>query len=878
MKKINFLFLGVVVCNLCFSQPRLTQSINAHWSFFKGDINQAAQQNFDDSDWKVVGLPHTWNDKDVLPDENRGYYRGVGWYRKHLNISKTNLEKRRYLHFEGAGQEVMLYINGSPVGTHVGGYSAFTFDVTDFLVKGDNVLAARVDNTPNPNIAPLSADFTFFGGIYRDVFLIETDQVHFNMLDHGSKGIFVTSSEVNENEAVLQIKGSVDNDTDESRKVSVRAIVYDETYKAVSEIEEKIKLTAYSSSSFDLQKKLKDIMLWSPAQPYLYTIEVQLREGDVTKDEVMSRTGFRWFRFDPSKGFFLNGQPLKLMGANRHQDYWGMGNALSNDQHRSDLELLKAMGGIFIRLAHYPQDPAVLDAADELGLLVWEEIPLVNEITLSEEHDQNAEVMLKEMIRQHYNHPSVILWGYMNEIYWAHRFLDEAVVTKHTDATVTLARRLEKVARAEDPSRYTAMALHNYPLYEASGIAEIPMVVGWNLYHGWYYDTYGDFGKFMDEQHKKHPGRVHIISEYGAGSDPRLHSTAPERFDFTVEGQKRFLESFLEQIQERPFIAGASVWNLIDFSSERRIDSNPHLNNKGLATTDRTPKDPYFLFQAALSQKPIIKIAETNWVERSGYPNAGDTTVTQPVQVYSNLPDVELWMNGTSLGTKQIHHSSATWSVPFTHGSHEFRATTPSNTSGLNDQLTIHFQYIPTELSLQKNRIDIAINAGCNYSFYDEKGKVNWLPDKAYAKGSWGYIGGEPLYVSKKIGTKEDILTTTDLDPLYQSIRIGSEAYQFDVADGWYEVELFFVENYPRSRRFVEGKESPTHPGGLRQMKVSINDQVLYGNLDLLKTYGYNYPLMKRVKIKAHHSKGIKVSLEALKGETTISAIRIRQL
>ncbi len=328
---------------------------------------------------------------------------------------------------------------------------------------------------------------------------------------------------------------------------------------------------------------------------------------------------------------------------------------------------------------------------------------------------------------------------------------------------------------------------------------------------------------------------------------------------------------------DRPYISGGAVWNLIDFSSERRIDTNPHLNNKGLATADRVPKDPFFLYQAALADAPFIKIAETNWTERSGSPEGDKATVMQPVQVYTNFDQVELIMNGKSLGAKLVVDHAVTWIVPFSNGVHHFTAK-GSGAFDIEDHLTINFKLVPHELINEKGRIDIPINAGCNYSFYDNHGKVTWLPDKAYSPGSWGYIGGEPLYVSNKIGTKEDILTTTYLEPLYQSIRMGSEGYQFDVPDGWYELELLMVENYPKSRRFVEGKESPKHPGGLRKMEIIINDKIVVENLDLLKTYGYNYPYRTKIKMKAENEKGVKMVLKAIKGKTTVSAVRLRSL
>ncbi len=859
------------------AQNREKSSLNYHWYFSKTDSLKGQIEDIKDSA-KIVNIPHTWNDKDVLDDGERGYYRGVAWYAKSLHLKKE-VGKKYFLYFEGANQETTLYVNGQKAGEHVGGYSAFQFDITPFLnPAGDNLIKIKVDNAHHPDIPPLSADFTFFGGIYRDLFLIKTSSVHFSMNDYASSGVYISTPTVNEDYARVLVKSILKNDTDKAQKIKLEHDIIDSDGKIIYERKQKFNLNPFEemTSSFD-SEKIKDIQLWSPEHPNLYRVVSKIIQDDVVIDQVDNPLGFRWFRFDANEGFFLNGKPLKLMGANRHQDFWGKGNALSDDLHRRDMQLLKDMGANFIRLAHYPQDPAILQAADELGLLVWEETPLVNEVTLSKAHDEHSKLMVKEMVRQHFNHPSVIMWGYMNEIYWAHRFLDENVVDAHTEATVKLAQELENLVRQEDPTRYTAMACHNYPLYESSKITEIPMIVSWNLYHGWYYDTFEDFGKYMDEQHEKYPDRIHFISEYGAGSDVRLHSTNPERFDFTVEGQKRFLESFLSQLFERPYIAGASVWNLIDFNSERRIDAIPHLNSKGLAEADRTPKDTYFLFQAALSDQPVLKIAETNWKHRAGYPLNDEPFVNQPVQVYSNAKTVELFQNGKSLGVKSIENFSAIWQVPFTDGEHEIIAKTQDENYSI-DKLIIDFNFMPYGLKSSTEKIEIALNAGSNYSFFDTDGQVTWLQDKAYLPGSWGYVDGEPLYVANKIGTKEDIQTITEFIPLYQTMRVGAKAYRFDVTAGKYEVELLWVEPYPKSRRFVEGIESPEHEGGLRIFDVVINGKTLIENLDLLKDYGYNYPFRKKWEIQVEDRQQINIEFLNKKGESLISGIRIRQV
>lgn len=856
------LTLFILLPTLSWSQVSSKQTLNEHWRFYKGSLDSP---NIPNTEMEIVNLPHTWNANDVLADGHRGYYRGQGWYFKSLEVN-LNTKSSYFIQFEGANQKTVLYVNGLRVGEHIGGYSGFTFDITEFLTAGTNQLAVMVNNEHDPEIPPLSADFTFFGGIYRDVFLVETGKVHFNLMDYGSKGFYIHTPKVTDKTAILSVRGELRNSMNKKEKVVLSALVYDNEGNPVVSKDIGLRLKD-SLHYFELQLNLDGPKLWSTENPYLYKLELQLKNNEGSLDIAQSNFGIRTIQFDPKNGFYLNGMPLKLIGANRHQDFIGKGNALPDDLHRSDLRLLKEMGANFLRLAHYPQDPSILEEADRLGILVWEETPLVNEITLGRSHEENAMQMLREMIRQHYNHPSIILWGYMNEIYWAHRFLDSSIVDKHTKATVSLAKKMDSLTRAEDPTRYTAMAMHNYPLYEQSGIDQIPQVVGWNLYHGWYYDTFADFGRFLDEQHRKYPERIHLISEFGAGSDIRLHSEKPERFDFTIEGQKRMLESYLKQIYERPFIAGATVWNLIDFSSERRVDTKPHINQKGITNADRTPKDPFYLFQAYLSKVPFAKIAERNHTDRT---TIGENT-QNTIDVYTNQSYASLFLNGEEVERQFVKNYKASFEVVLKEGENLLEL----EAGGASDRLVIENKIIDENFKTAA-AVELHINAGSNHSFYDSTTKTTWVIDQPYSKGSWGFIGGRHLYVGNKIGTKEDIQTIDELTPLYQTMREGDFEYRFDVPDGWYELELLFVEPYPKSRRFVDGVESPYHPGDIRVFDVILNNKTLFQNLDLLKNQGYNYPMRKRIMIKCEGGKGVNLSFKASKGESILSALSLR--
>ncbi|MGH7635901.1 MAG: glycoside hydrolase family 2 protein, partial [Gemmatimonadaceae bacterium] len=332
---------------------------------------------------------------------------------------------------------------------------------------------------------------------------------------------------------------------------------------------------------------MRDPHLWSPDDPYLYTVRTDVYDGDELRDRVTNPLGFRWYHFDPARGFFLNGSKLQLRGTNRHQDYAGLGSAMPNELHTRDFELIKEMGANFVRLAHYPQDPAVLEAADRLGLLIWEEIPVVNYITPGPEFTHNAETMLREMTRQHYDHPSVIMWGTMNEVFlWGPgggriRVQDD---TAYMRQVREYAAHVDSVARSEDPTRVTTMATHMSGDYEKSGVAYVSQVLGLNIYDGWYSGTFAGFGTQLDKHHARMPGRVLFVSEYGAEDDYRVNSLQPERFDFSGTWMRRYHESYLRQIAARPWLGGTALWNEFDFSQPETGGSIPHMNQKGMLT------------------------------------------------------------------------------------------------------------------------------------------------------------------------------------------------------------------------------------------------------------------------------------------------------
>ncbi|MEO7522417.1 MAG: glycoside hydrolase family 2 TIM barrel-domain containing protein, partial [Gemmatimonas sp.] len=454
----------------------------------------------------------------------------MGWYRRSLELDAALAGKRLFLHFEGANQVAEVFVNGRAVGRHVGGYTAFTFDVTDFVRRdAPNIIAVRVDNSHSADIPPLNGDFTFYGGIYRDVWLVATAPVHITMADHGSSGVFVDTPNVSDTSATVRIRGTVTNELATAQRVTVVSRVVDSQQREVTMLRATVDVAPKASASFhQLSTALPNVRLWSPESPAMYRVYTTVQVNGVSVDEVYSPLGFRRFHADAGRGFLLQGKPYRLFGTNRHQDRAGYANALPDWAHREDVSLIKNAGFNFLRLAHYPQDPAVLDAADREGLVVWEEIPVVNLISLSQAFADNSEYMLVEMIRQHYNHPSVALWGYMNEVLLQPPRPEPA---GYRERIVSLAKRLDARAHREDSTRQTVTAISIEEIDNGTGMQDVPDVLGFNLYFGWYYRRLDGLGAYLDTLHRRHPTRPVLVSEYGADSDERIHTANPRAFD-----------------------------------------------------------------------------------------------------------------------------------------------------------------------------------------------------------------------------------------------------------------------------------------------------------------------------------------------------------
>ena len=887
MKKLFYIFILLFIVGWAQAQQRVVYTINDGWKFTKGSPFEAQLTGCDDSSWETVNIPHTWNDKDA-DDETPGFYRGPVWYRKQLFIDKSQEGRRAVIYFEGANQEVRFYLNGQFVGEHKGGYTRFCFDITSHLRYGqENLFAIYVNNVYNPNIPPLSADFTFFGGIYRDVYLQFMNPVHIATNDYASSGVYIRTPEVNNSAASVEITTLLTNDMPQATEIRVENIICDADGKEVKKTQAEVKLAAGETKA-DISKKIKidSPRLWDIDDPYRYMVYTRIldkRKGTLL-DEVVNPLGLRWFKFDSEKGFFLNGKGRKLIGTARHQDYFQKGNALRDELHVQDVLLLKEMGGNYLRVSHYPQDPVIMEMCDKLGIVTSVEIPVVNAVTETEEFLHNSVEMAKEMVRQDFNRPSVMIWGYMNEIFLRRPYTEGKQLEDYYRFTEKVARALEATIREEDPSRYTMMAYHNMPqYYEDAHLTEIPMIQGWNLYQGWYEPDINEFQRLLDRAHKVYKGKVLMVTEYGPGVDPRVHSYQPERFDFSQEYGLVYHKHYLNEMMKRPFIAGSSLWNLNDFYSESRVDAVPHVNNKGVVGLNREKKDVYWFYKTALSRRPILVIGNREWKSRGGVVNTAQKECIQSVPVFSNAEEVELFVNNKSLGKKKIEDNYALFDVPFVSGENLLEAVAVTGDNKLRDMLRIQFQLVGSQLKDEAVPFtELNVMLGSPRYFEDRAANVAWIPEQEYKPGSWGFIGGTSYRRQTGFGTMlgSDIdIHGPDMNPIFQTQRVGIKSFKADVPNGEYSVYLHWAELESDKERealvYNLGADSEQTFAGNRSFGISINGTTVSDDFNVARDYGYARAVIKKFVITVKDGKGVSVDFHKKEGEPILNAIRI---
>lgn len=596
-------------------------SLNKNWKFYQN------------GEYSQVTLPHTWNAVDGQ-DGGNDYFRGTCQYIRNLEKPDMKAGEKVFLEIKGAAMSAEVSLNGEKLAYHQGGYAAFRVELTGRLMD-NNELCISVDNSDNDSVYPQKADFTFYGGLYRDVNLIIVPEVHFDLSYCGAPGIKVTP--VVEPETKIA-KVTVETWQKGEGKVTVSIgnmsqTVMPENGHAVAEFE------------------IADVHLWNGVEdPYLYQAKAVLESGD----EVSARFGCRFYEIHAGKGFLLNGKSYPLRGVSRHQDCKGVGNALTVEHHKRDMEIVKEIGANTLRLAHYQHAQEFYDLCDENGIIVWAEIPY---ITMHMKNGRaNTLQQMEELIVQCYNHPSIVVWGLSNEI-TAASAVNEDLLENH--------KLLNNLCHRLDATRPTTMA-NVFMLETDSPILDIPDVNSYNLYFGWYLGELEQNDEFFDEYHRKYPDRPIGFSEYGADANPKFQSAAPEKGDYTESYQALYHEHILEMIESRPWLWATYVWNLFDFAADGRDEGGKHgENQKGLVTFDRqTKKDAFYLYKAAWNKKPMVHICGSRYVDR--------TEEITEVKVYSNAEKVSLYVDG-NLAETVCAHRIFRFRVPIT-GEHTIEA------------------------------------------------------------------------------------------------------------------------------------------------------------------------------------------------------------
>lgn len=614
------------------------------------------------NEFEMVSLPHTWNN---LDDQDGGgdYWRGEGIYK--ITLPDYHESKRQYIEFRGANHVATVYCNGTELGVHKGGFSTFRFELTDTMKKGENEVTVVVSNE-ECDVYPQQADFTFYGGLYREVRFIEVENSHFDLKKTGTSGVFVTPH--------VSGKIRIDSFISNAEDCEVRCRVKDGDGKIISE--NTVTAEEHTVSTLVVKKPV----LWNGLKnPYCYTAELTLLKDCEEVDQVTELFGIRSFHVNPEDGFYLNGVRTPLHGVSRHQDRENMGWAITHKEHEEDIEIIKELGANTLRLAHYQHDQYFYELCDKTGFVLWAEIPFITAYRPGKDAYDNTISQMTELIAQNYNHPSICFWGISNEI----------SVTCESEELYKNLCDLQALCKKMDPSRLTTMAQVSMLSME-SDHNDITDVLSYNHYFGWYMGDVSENGPWLDEFHKLYPDRCLGVSEYGAEANLALHSAAPEGHDYSEEYQAYYHHEMLKIFEKRPYLWSTHVWNMFDFAADGRDEGGcKGRNNKGLVTYDRkTRKDSYYIYQAYWAEKPMVHICGRRFYDRAEN--------ERNIIVYTNCPEVSLYVNGGFVETKEVKdHAVVFEDVAMKDGINDISVTTEME--NITDSIQLNAVDTPNE-------------------------------------------------------------------------------------------------------------------------------------------------------------------------------------
>lgn len=641
--------LACLLGSICKAEAREVTPFNNGWEFKKGPFPTDAMQTAArwNADWEQVNVPHTWNADDMQKKTNN-FYAGVAYYRKHYVFPESLEGKRLFLRFEGVGACAEVYVNGYLVGTHKGAYSAFVCEIGSQVRLGEeNEIVVKADNAARPDVIPVNhALFGVYGGIYRPVWLIVTEPCNIVVNDCASPGVYITQKNVSKQSADVSVRVKLDNATLAPATLELENAIYTREGKLVKVHRQSFELTPQGVQNYVSDFKISHPHLWQGREdPYLYKVVSRLKQDGQVIDEVIQPLGLRKYEAVAGKGFFLNGKKYPMYGVTRHQDWWGMGSALTNREHDFDLDQIMEVGATTVRFAHYQQSDYIYSRCDTLGLIIWAEIPFVNRVT-GQEWD-NVHQQMRELIRQSFNHPSIYVWGIHNEVYHPHGY------------TAALTQSVHDLCKLEDPDRYT-VAVNGY------GHAEHPVngntdIQGMNRYFGWYEKKIQDIKPWIEKMEKEYPWQRLMLTEYGA--DANIEHQTELLGDALNWGSDFYPETFQTKTHEyqwgvisrHPYILASYLWNMFDFAVPQwkrgGIDAR---NMKGLITFDRKiRKDAFYWYKANWSKEPVLYLTQRRNTERE----RRETSVT----VYSNLGTPRVFLNGRELdgvrkGYTDVHY------------------------------------------------------------------------------------------------------------------------------------------------------------------------------------------------------------------------------